>query len=392
MFAFNRGPPLRVAPTTIATMNSLPKFGELVRLQRNGRTYWLCPCCELACRGQQARDYSRHLQTCPCAPWRLGPGSDDEGDDPVDMEDDGALQAAPVHEQQAQDIGADGQEDAPLDYAASPCAEGEGDLGQQAGVGELEVHHVVHVGGGPGPAAGDAQLAAFMEDFQAAVADAGAAAASSPGAHDGEGDGHCDGSTGSDDGSDGGEETSDGTSDASSGSDSQQEQLDYDNPAQIPQFDNHGEWFRQHAADPLYPATAEPASMNVMQTTLQLNSWKQQHHIGTKAYDALLALLADGVLPEGNRLPRSEKLCRRALNQGEAAEYEWHVCSCERHAWAPLPKQEWEAHSEDACPHCEGPRFIRETTTGGRDHLAPAKVSDIGLLPVGSHAVSRRGG
>jgi hypothetical protein len=82
------------------------------------------------------------------------------------------------------------------------------------------------------------------------------------------------------------------------------------------------------------------------------------------------------VLPRDNICPPSLYLARRILGFKEPHEYEYHVCSCERHNFGPAGKPS-SYNLEEKCPLCSSTRFYKHNIT---KKLVPRKVS-LYLLP-----------
>ena len=363
------------------------KFKDIVREEFHGAVYWYCPYCQDPFRGR-AREYGRHIRICihapkqhdgdgggnsmecqsddsgPAAPDGLDHASDDSGPaapDGLDHASDEDMGQLHLHGQHG--VGEPGhEEDEPFDDASSQFSHDSADADD-----DFQGAAAGHEEDATWTAAIDAQLAALGLNPESCAAVR--AIFANTGAAQG-------GSIDDDDSCSSDSCSSDSCSTSSHDSHDSKGEQDFQHPGDIPQFGDHGRWFRDHAAEPLYPATELPARVMVMQAIYFLADWKQHFRIPTTAFDVLVGFLGDKVWPEGNRLPRSNALFRRALKQANAAEYEWHVCGCERHAWSPLPLQQWQVHASDACPHCEGPRFVTHTTTGGRTQLEPVKVSD----------------
>jgi hypothetical protein len=71
---------------------------------------------------------------------------------------------------------------------------------------------------------------------------------------------------------------------------------DYSHPSQIPKFMSKAEWFKAHAARPLY--TAPDCPVTVMKAVVFLMGWKFDFGVTDAAFNVLLAMLSEQFLPK----------------------------------------------------------------------------------------------
>ena len=82
-------------------------------------------------------------------------------------------------------------------------------------------------------------------------------------------------------------------------------------------------------------------------------------------------------LPTPNTLPPSLYILRGLLECEEAAKYEQRACINDCVRFAMLPRSEWAAHRDDACPQCNQKRFECRRGAGNRLIISARKVRSL---------------
>ena len=143
-------------------------------------------------------------------------------------------------------------------------------------------------------------------------------------------------------------------------------------------------YYKAHLDKPLYrhhPSSSTQPTMSTRQFIVSMMEIINEATWSKTSTDLALRLISVS-MPRPNFVPPSMYMLKKVLDAPEWSDYEVHVCStktCTGHVFPVVKRSVWDAHKDDACPHCKAPRF-RTVLLAGREELVPrAWYIDFGL-------------
>jgi len=186
-----------------------------------------------------------------------------------------------------------------------------------------------------------------------------------------------------------GSEGSEGASDADDVEDAEEvedveeaEEAEAGNDPEAPQEDEappftESPWL----SEKVYPGSHR----TLKEVLLMVMTLTSQNKLTLEALGDLLRVLHQ-LLPPGNLLPQTTYKLFKLIGL-DVDRFERHVCSKDCHVFDDLEKSEYVAHSQDTCPVCDTPRFVRRGDT-----WSPAKKFYALPLSPQIEALKRRPG
>jgi hypothetical protein len=107
------------------------------------------------------------------------------------------------------------------------------------------------------------------------------------------------------------------------------------------------------------------APHNVMEVAYQLFVNKIESNQKDNEFNRYCKLHSQYALPEGNFYPPSLHVCKVILDIEEVSKYERHVCVNDCTVFPIQREEDWLAHRQDRCPHCEEKRFEEYRVAAG---------------------------
>lgn len=138
-------------------------------------------------------------------------------------------------------------------------------------------------------------------------------------------------------------------------------------------FGSKADWYRDNCHD--YVTVG--SKLTILGACFTLLCWKRGHHVRDTAFDAILGIISQYLLPtvEGRppHLPPSFYVLKNMIRVASHTHYMWHVCQNGCSSWAPLHPRHYKAAENDRCAHCNHARF-KTARFGGKPQLQPCKV------------------
>ena len=115
-------------------------------------------------------------------------------------------------------------------------------------------------------------------------------------------------------------------------------------------------WYDERKSAALFPG----CKMMVLQVAYALLSLKLRFHVTDIAMDALCALLAYALCPDGSCMPHNMYAVRKLCQVESSTGITYHCCEDGHHIWDYVPRNEWSKHHYDICTveNCGKRRFV----------------------------------